>query len=100
SLDSVQLFIDLFEATPDAAVVRQHLISADTTTTLTWNTKRDGQYLLRIQPELLAELSFRLRLTAEASLVNPVTSDVRQHIGSVFGDARDGGSRKHEGIDI
>jgi len=100
SLDSVQLFIDLFEAPPDTAVVPKHLISADTAATLTWDVRQDGQYLLRIQPELLAELSFRLRLTAEASLASPVTPDVRQHIGSVFGDARDGGSRKHEGIDI
>lgn len=99
-MDSVQLFIDLFEATPDTAIAPKHLVSADTTTTLTWDVRQDGQYLLRIQPELLAELSFRLRLTAEASLANPVIPNATQHIGSVFGDARDGGRRKHEGIDI
>lgn len=101
STDSVRLFIDLFEAAPDTVAAPKQLISADTATTmLTWDVRQDGQYLLRIQPELLAELSFQLRLTAEASLANPVAPAVRQHIGSVFGDVRDGGSRKHEGIDI
>lgn len=99
--DSVQLFIDLFEAAPDTVASPRHLVSADTATAmLTWDVRQDGQYLLRIQPELLAELSFRLRLTAEASLANPVASNARQHVGSIFGDARDGGGRKHEGIDI
>src|SRR5690606_2218594 len=31
---------------------------------------------------------------------NPVAASARQHIGSFFGDARDGGGRQHEGIDI
>lgn len=100
SKDTVQLFIDLFEASPDTVVNPKRLVSADTTTTLTWDVREDGQYLLRIQTELLAELSFRLQLTAEASLASPVIPSARQHIGSVFGDVRDGGRRKHEGIDI
>lgn len=101
SRDSVQLFIDLFEAAPNTALTPKHLASADTADTmLSWDVRQDGRYLLRIQTELLAELSFRLRLTAEASLVYPVAPTARQHIGSVFGDARDGGTRQHEGIDI
>ncbi|MFC3199021.1 peptidoglycan DD-metalloendopeptidase family protein [Parapedobacter deserti] len=99
--DSVQLFIDLFEAPQDTANAHRHLVSADTGATyLTWDVPRDGQYILRIQPELLAEVSLDLTLTAEPSLANPVAPSAKQHIGSVFGDARDGGSRKHEGIDI
>src|SRR5690606_11205988 len=31
---------------------------------------------------------------------NPVAHAAKQHIGSFFGDARDGGGRQHEGIDI
>ncbi|WP_079718203.1 M23 family metallopeptidase [Parapedobacter luteus] len=101
STDSVQLFIDLFEAALDTTGEPRHLTSADTgATVLTWDTKRDGQYILRVQPELLTELSFKLRLTAEASLGNPVAPNAKQHIGSVFGDVRDGGRRSHEGIDI
>jgi len=99
--DSAQLFIDLFEAPRDTSSDLRHLVSADTMTTqLTWDVRRDGQYLLRVQPELLASISFQLRITAEPSLANPVAPGAAQHIGSIFGDARDGGSRAHEGIDI
>ncbi|WP_353129806.1 peptidoglycan DD-metalloendopeptidase family protein [Parapedobacter pyrenivorans] len=101
SIDTVALFIDLFEAPLDTAAKYKHVASADTgTTALTWDFRKDGHYILRIQPELLAEVSFVLRLTGDPSLANPVASAAKQHIGSVFGDARDGGRRKHEGIDI
>ncbi|MEC3881677.1 M23 family metallopeptidase [Parapedobacter sp. 10938] len=96
-----QVFVDLFEIPEDTSANPKHLISADTgNTVLSWEVRRDGQYLLRIQAELLAELSFNLRLTAEPSLTNPVEPAAKQHIGSIFGDARDGGRRRHEGIDI
>ncbi len=99
--DSARLFIDLFEAAQDTGAEPKHLASADTAASvLVWDVKRDARYILRVQPELFAELSFDLRLTAEASLANPVAPDARQHIGSVFGDPRDGGRRRHEGIDI
>ncbi len=101
SLSSTQVFIDLFEVVQDTSAKHKHLISADTgSTSLSWNVRRDGQYLLRIQPELLAELSFSLQVTVEPSLANPVEPAAKQHIGSVFGDVRDGGRRQHEGIDI
>lgn len=101
STDSAELFIDLFEAPQDTSAAYRHVSSADTgTTNLMWDIRRDGHYILRLQPELLAELSFILRLTAAPSLANPVASAAKQHIGSVFGDARDGGRRSHEGIDI
>ena len=96
-----EVFIDLFETSDDTTANHKHLISADTgSTTLSWNVRRDGPYLIRIQPELLAELSFSFQLTAAPSLATPVSPAAKQHIGSVFGDARDGGRRKHEGIDI
>lgn len=101
SQDSVQLFIDLFEFSSDTSSDHKHLVSADTgRTDLTWDTRVDGRYILRIQPELLADVSFDLRITAEASLASPVVPGAKQHIGSVFGDPRDGGKRLHEGIDI
>lgn len=98
--DSAQLFIDLFEEREDTAATHKHLVSADTgTTTLIWDIRKSGNYILRVQPELLTDISFRIALTAGPSLANPVASR-KQHIGSFFGDARDGGGRQHEGIDI
>lgn len=102
SADTLQrVFLDLFSYSADTASAHGHLASADTNaSSLRWNVRKDGNYVLRVQPELLADLSFELRITAEASLAGPVDSSARQHIGSVFGDPRDGGARRHEGIDI
>lgn len=99
--DSAQLFIDLFEAQQDTSAEHRHLISADTgASTLTWDIRKNTNYILRIQPELLADVSFKLQLIVEPTLGNPVAASAKQHIGSFFGDARDGGGRQHEGIDI
>lgn len=99
--DSVQVFIDLFEAQPDTTAQHRHLISADTgASTLTWDIRKNMDYILRIQPELLADVSFTLQLVVEPTLGNPVAASAKQHIGSFFGDTRDGGGRRHEGIDI
>lgn len=98
---STRVFMDLFELTLDTARRYSHLTSTDTSSNmLEFNIRQDGRYILRIQPELLAEISFTLQLTAAPSIGNPVVADARQNIGSVFGDSRDGGRRRHEGIDI
>lgn len=61
---------------------------------------RSGRYVLRLQPELLAQIDFRVRLQVSAALEFPVTGRGRRDIGGVYGDPRDGGRRRHEGIDI
>lgn len=100
SLDSTQLFVDLFKAA-DTGYKHKHLQSTDEgDTRLIYNVSEDGKYVLRVQPELLSPISFELKITAEASLSNPVAKDANQNIGSFFGDGREAGRRKHEGIDI
>jgi len=99
--DSVQLFIDLFEASQDTSQQLNHLQAADIgDTLLIYDIQNDGEYILRIQPELLSDLSYELKITAEPSLANPIVTTARQNIGSFFGNERDAGARKHEGIDI
>lgn len=101
SLDSVQLFIDLFARATDTTQNHMHLASVEADSTfLSYTVRRNGEYILRIQPELLSDVSFDLRITAEPSLSNPVAENAKQHIGSFFGVDRDGGRRSHEGIDI
>jgi len=101
SVDSTQLFVDLFQAAADTSDQHKHLQSADKgDTSLIYNISKDGKYVLRIQAELLSRVSYELRITAEASLGNPVANDANQNIGSFFGDGREAGRRKHEGIDI
>ena len=60
----------------------------------------EGTYVLRLQPELLADLRFRLAIEAEAVLPFPVSGLGTGAVQSFFGAERDAGARQHEGVDI
>ncbi|MCU7495882.1 MAG: M23 family metallopeptidase [Ignavibacteria bacterium] len=62
--------------------------------------EKDQTFLLRLQPELLKGGYYRLVVTTAPSLHFPVKGKNASAIGSVFGDGRDGGKRRHEGVDI
>lgn len=101
SIDSVHLFVDLFRAARDSSTNPKHLTSADTSSgVLEYDVEDNDRYLLRVQPELLATVSYHLKITAEPSLASPVDPSSPSNIGSFFGDGRDAGVRKHEGVDI
>ena len=59
----------------------------------------DGKYIVRLQPELLVDALYDLRLELDAAVPFPVQVESNA-VGSFFGDPRDAGSRLHEGIDI
>jgi murein DD-endopeptidase MepM/ murein hydrolase activator NlpD len=59
-----------------------------------------GDYILRVQPELLAAGSYELSIAAGPVLAFPVSGYDRRAIQSVFGAERDGGRRAHRGVDI
>jgi murein DD-endopeptidase MepM/ murein hydrolase activator NlpD len=95
----VTLFLDLWQpvengaptvlAAPDSALAG-----------LQYEVKKDGVYILRLQPELLAGIEYSLTIGTAPSLNFPVATAANPRIGSFWGDARDAGARKHEGIDI
>ncbi|MDO7744154.1 MAG: M23 family metallopeptidase, partial [Pedobacter sp.] len=75
--------------------------SADTTgKPLIMETQENITYFIRLQPELLSSAAYTIEITAGPSLNFPLTNNSRKNIMSLFGDGRDAGSRKHEGIDI
>ncbi len=77
------------------------LIAADTTTNrLHYEIKKDGQYIVRLQPELLQGLAYTVLIRTTPSLAFPINKVDNPRIISVWGDARDGNTRRHEGIDI
>lgn len=77
------------------------LASADTTSwRLKYEVEKDGRLLLRLQPELLRSGEYTVVITTAPTLAFPVPSKAYNRIGSFWGDARDAGGRKHEGIDI
>ncbi|MGE5352969.1 MAG: peptidoglycan DD-metalloendopeptidase family protein [Acidobacteriota bacterium] len=64
------------------------------------SANEDGIYILRLQPELLKGGRYILTIKTGPSLSFPVQGKDARAIGSVFGDRRDGGMRRHEGVDI
>lgn len=93
------IYIDLWQE--NTAAGHKLLASADTTgSNLNYEVKETGKYLLRLQPELLRSGQYTLTITAGPSLSFPVSQSGKPSIGSFWGDGRDEGERKHEGIDI
>jgi len=60
----------------------------------------DGEWLVRVQPELLAGGRHTVTLDLEPTLTFPVAGFDARAIRGVFGDPRNGGRRRHEGVDI
>lgn len=96
---SCKLFIDLWQYNSNKTI--KYLQSADTAgSSLTHEIEQDGSYLLRVQPELLCSAEYTLTLTTAPTLAFPVPASANPNIGSLWGDNRDAGVRRHEGIDI
>lgn len=62
--------------------------------------RRDGQVIVRAQPELLRGGRFRATLRIAPTLAFPVKQGTDRDVGSRFGAPRDAGARSHHGIDI
>lgn len=91
-----QVFVDLFRL--DGREPAHVKSGAADGSNLTYEAPREATYVLRVQPELLRDGAVRLVQLTMASLMFPVAD--RQAVASVFGDPRDAGRRRHEGIDI
>ena len=94
------LYIDLWKA-GDENNQPKHITAADTTTnSLQHEVTETSQYILRLQPELLSSGEFTVTITAGPALTYPIKAPGKDHIKSFWGANRDGGARKHEGVDI
>lgn len=98
--DGFVVFADLYESSTAEREEIRRLSSADSTGRLIWDVRRTGRHLLRVQPEILAEGSYVLRIRTGASLIFPVAGHSISSAQSLFGVERDGGRRSHDGIDI
>lgn len=67
---------------------------------LEFEPKQDADYVVRLQPELLRGGRFTITIRNMASLGFPVLGYDHHAIGSGFGAPRDGGRRRHHGVDI
>ena len=90
-----QTFVDVFE--PETGTSPTEVGSL-------WGTafeaRRDGDVIVRVQPELLRAGKLHVMARAAPALRFPVANARPRDLQSVFGDTRDGGERQHEGVDI
>jgi murein DD-endopeptidase MepM/ murein hydrolase activator NlpD len=95
------LFIDVFAVPAQEGDSLRHVVAADSGVRyLEFEPRRTGDYIIRIQPELLRGGRYHLTLRAEPALAFPVAGRANAAIQSGFGAPRDGGVRDHHGIDI
>lgn len=98
-----RVFIDVFALTGStASIVAFAKADADSTAPaeLVWEPRRTQLHLIRIQPELLRSGRYTLTITRDPVLAFPVQGKTSKQIASYWGEGRDGGKRRHEGIDI
>lgn len=96
--NSFKLFADLWQRNYNNPKL---LSSADTINhSITYEAERDDTCIVRIQPELLSSGGYTITISTGPSLAFPVPSEDRPRVGSFWGDSRDAGARKHEGLDI
>lgn len=80
---------------------QKRIAAADTLNNpVVFEAEQSGQYLIRLQPELLKSGAYTLEITSGPSLKNPIRAMRRNQIQSYWGDGRDANARKHEGVDI
>ncbi len=101
SHESMQLFVDLFRATEDSVRSPVHIASAgEHDKRLVFEPRLDGDYVLRVQSELLRGGQCKVTIRSVSTLDFPVSGHSIRSIGSVFGAPRDAGRRRHHGVDI
>lgn len=100
SLDApAGLFTDMFHAL-GGGVLRPVQPVSESEQGWVFEARADGEYVLRLQPPINRGGRYEVSVVGDVALVFPVADADLAAVGSVFGDARDGGSRAHEGVDI
>ena len=98
---TARIFLEVWRDHPDSSRGFERVVEGDSgARTLTWSPRRDGELIVRIQPELLRGGRFSARLAIAPVLAFPVENHGERDIRSRWGAPRDGGRRDHHGIDI
>lgn len=95
-----QLFAELFQYRPEDLDFKLVAFMDTSSHTLTYEPRQSGQYVLRLQPELLVDLKYALTVVLQPAYSFPVQGKGNADVWSFWGDDRDAGARRHEGIDI
>jgi peptidoglycan LD-endopeptidase LytH len=96
-----KLYLDLWRQDTSRTSPPELVASSDTTgIAIEYEVENSGNYILRLQPELLQDCEYTIGIAATASLAFPIRAPGENPIQSYWGASRDAGTRKHEGVDI
>ncbi len=96
-----QVFLDLFETDAANPGNPKRVASADTTSLqLEYEIDEELPHILRLQPELLRSGQYTVTIETGPVLAFPVQGKDSRAVQSFWGQDRDAGARRHEGIDI
>src|SRR5687768_1609505 len=96
-----RVFLDLFSVPRDTTETQQRLASApESGTSIDVEVRRDGDYVIRVQPELLRGGRITVTITTGPTLAFPVAGRDARIARSLFGAPRDAGRRAHHGVDL
>ncbi len=99
--ENISVFVDLFRPGIDSLTEIELLGELEMNRdTFVYEAFREGEYVIRIQPELLVDCAVTVSFTVLPVYDFPVEGGDNYDIGSFFGDPRDGGRRKHKGVDV
>ena len=95
-----KFFAEIWQ-TAEPGVAASLLTATDTLTrNLQVNVRKNGKFVIRLQPELLQGVEYTITITTAPSLAFPVDKSGNPKLISLWGVPRDGGARLHEGVDI
>jgi murein DD-endopeptidase MepM/ murein hydrolase activator NlpD len=96
-----RVFVDLFTVPRDTTETHQRVASAPASgTSIDVEIRRDGDYVVRVQPELLRGGRIIVTITTGPTLAFPVADRDARIARSLFGVPRDAGRRSHHGVDL
>jgi len=99
--EGTRVFVDLFRVASDEDAPARPIISTDEVPgTLLHEPWREGDFVIRLQPELLRGGQYTITIRLDAQLAFPVEGYGVRAVQSLFGVSRDAGRRQHHGVDI
>lgn len=91
------IYVDIFENNSNKSRIKNFYVKD---TVFVYENNNTQNLILRIQPQLLINQYVTLEIIENAKLAFPVKNGSNKDIQSHWGVAREGGLRKHEGVDI
>jgi murein DD-endopeptidase MepM/ murein hydrolase activator NlpD len=99
-VDSLEVFIDVFQKKDSVLKAKPEIHAEPGESYALMDVKETSEYKVVIQPEIIANVPFAMRIYTQPSYIFPVQDAANKNIQSLWGASRDAGRRSHEGVDI